>query len=189
MLGSRNWLRARPTSSNVSLLIAVCWSSYAHVLQLFCVMCRKWTISWCCSCVLSVLSAAWCCTALLVYDLLCAENNFPLLFLKGLPSSLHFTAHLPLPDFFLTLIILHICSSHRPAYSMTPGLSPWRTNLAFHSGSKREVTLFVRFRFLCDFYLLSACSSLFSLWNVLLVDETLNAERLAWSGFVLPPPV
>lgn len=49
------------------------------------------------------------------------------------------------------LIIPHICTRHPPACSMTSGLSPWRTNLAFHSGSKREVSCFSVFFFFLAF--------------------------------------
>lgn len=110
---------------------------HVHVFQLFLVVWRKRTISWCCSCVLSVLSAAF------VPLPCCVRKTSSHRFSPKSHSSFHFTAHLPLPDsLFFTLIIPHICSPHHPACSMTSGLSPWRTNLAFHSGSKREVSLF-----------------------------------------------
>lgn len=105
-----------------------------------------------CSCVLSsVLHGP---TAQLVYDLLCAENKFPVSHsspLNSHSSSLR-TVHPPLPRLsvflFFSVIIPHIYSPRRPACSMTSGLSPWRTNHAFHSGSKREVSLFCVFFFL-----------------------------------------
>lgn len=71
-------------------------------------------------------------TSQLLCDLLCAENKFLL------------NSHL--------LHICHICPHQSPSsfhtfalhtvqlVSMTSGLSPWRTNLAFHSGSKRKVS-------------------------------------------------
>lgn len=58
--------------------------------------------------------------------------------LLSTPSS----SSLRLSLFFYPLIIPYICSPRRPACSMTTGRSPWRTNHAFHSGSKREVSCF-----------------------------------------------
>lgn len=63
--------------------------------------------------------------------------------------------------YFYCLIIPHICTPHLPACSMTSGLSPWRTNLAFHSGSKREVSCFSVFLgFFFGFHFMPAFHSL-----------------------------
>ena len=69
-------------------------------------------------------------------------------------SSLLRAVHPPLRLSLLSrsLIIPYIYSPRRPACSMTPGLSPWRTNHAFHSGSKREVSLFSVFQLISDLH-------------------------------------
>lgn len=56
-------------------------------------------------------------------------------------SASCYTVH---PLFFpaVILIIPSVYSPLHPACSMTSGPSPWRTDPAFHSGSKREVMLF-----------------------------------------------
>lgn len=130
--------------SKIRVSLQVLWNCFPHGCGS--VMKASYPCQHCCSCLLSsVLHGP---TALWVYDLLCAEIQLTVPWrspLNSHSSSLH-TVHPPLL-LFLLLIIPHIYPPCRPACSMTSGLLPWRTNHAFHSGSKREVSLFCVFCF------------------------------------------
>lgn len=125
-----------------------CFTGLVKLFSTWLLQCdeRKLSMSSCCSCLLSsVLHGP---IALWVYDLLYTENQLPVPQRSPLNShsSLFHTVHPLLPScLFLSLIIPHIYSPCLRACSMTAGLLPWRTNHAFHSGSKREVSLFCVF--------------------------------------------
>lgn len=150
-----DWKWGPQFSFSFSALCSVLVLPNLHVFHLFFAVWRKQTILWFCSCVLSVLSAAW--YQCKVWSVVCGKLSpeFPFFIT---PHSKTFSTSL-----MFSLIISHICSPHRPACSMTSGPSPWRTNLAFHSGSKREVSLFCYF---FGFHFVSEWCFLLNLWNV-----------------------
>jgi len=146
-----NWLRLRPIDSKTA--IGEHRLSLSCSFSFICFTVKETTLSF--HYILLVFYSQFCFPppALLTYNLLWAENKTPRLTLK---FSFFITQHNPsstlrLPLIFLSsfhTFILHVVQLK----SMTSGLSPWRTNHAFHSGSKREVP------FLCFISALVACS-------------------------------
>lgn len=128
---------------------ALCWF-HAHVFPLvLCTVIKKKELS----SVLSVTSP----TSQLVCDLLCAENKFLLN-----SHRLHI-CHICLHQSPSSLSSFHTFALHTfQLVSMTSGLSTWRTNLAFHSGSTRKVFFFLfvfsfNITFICCFLKLVFC--------------------------------